>query len=123
MIPLPFGVGDLHLQAECTHLRHRGTPRGFVFGDECVCLLHIIGLRNPHDATRGRTQRDAMCHAGKTLFGLLAGGVHQAQILAAVALDDDVTAWRRWRHDILPPVELLAIPLERYFDEVRHLSR
>ena len=43
--------------------------------------------------------------------------------LAAVALHDHMRARRRWRNHILPPVELLAVPLERNLDQVRHLSR
>src|SRR5438094_4791685 len=62
-----------------------------------------------------------MRHAGIALVGALADGVHKAEVLAAVGVDDDAGLERRKLLG-LPEEEILAVALEGDFDDGRHYS-
>ena len=121
-VPLPLGIGELHLQTECAHLRHGVAARAFVVANQGLRATDVVGLGNTHHPARRFADRSAVCNAGVTLLSQLSDGVNLSQIFAAIAFNDDVRRRSGRRNYILPLEELFAVALEGDLDQVRHSS-
>jgi hypothetical protein len=146
-VPLPLGVGDLHGERVQPHALGALPARRVVEGRE-VAGARLVGGGGgaQHAALRaGAVARErggdagavvrrggrvgeravgegAVGDAGVALERELAGRVHAAEVLAAVALDDHGRAAAR-RLGAVPAEEVAAVALEGDLDEVGHAER
>jgi hypothetical protein len=117
-------LGRVHATGAFAQKRYAGVPHGAVTGPVEKHALRLATVDDMRRASETDVQNDdarrrAVRHARVALLGERAGGVHAAEVLAPVGVDDDPRLDRR-QVLAVPQEELLPVSVEGDFDELGH---